>query len=206
MGLAIDNNVPLAVVKSLVGTAALAGFTDSMLYVRNQFQPSHIGALHIYGVHPAFQRHTDLDSERILSIAIQSKDQVSIAWFEGDTRIYGAESITTVNLANFLRVSFQAFGKYKTEDDKGVNWVILDALEATPMREVIPVLDAIQAPRRRTRMHDGSIREIEAFDTILALDEQEIAYLKRTSEDAKIQANTIARALEDGSRSRTDRK
>jgi hypothetical protein len=145
-----------------------------------------------------------LDNERILSIAIQSKDQVSLAWFEGDNRIYGAESIKTDNLANVLRVSFQALGKYKTEDDKGVNWVILDALGPTPMRDVIPVLDAIQAPRRRTRMHDGNIREIEAFDTILALEELEIAELKRTSENAKIRANTIAQALESGSRSRTD--
>jgi phage shock protein PspC (stress-responsive transcriptional regulator) len=196
IGLAVDKDVPVTVVRNLVVSATVAGFPDVTFYVRRSRATQHIGILHVNGRLPVFRSKIDWTNEHYVSIAADANNSVGYAWYRDNKSLSDVRGTNTAMLGDALRESFPKFAKHQTEHDRGINWALLDADGTLPTSVLIPVLDALEIPRRKYRLSDSRVIEAGAFEAILSVDEKDIAELWRNWSEANVEATRIAGELE----------
>jgi biopolymer transport protein ExbD len=105
------------------------------------------------------------------------EDSFSLVWKRGATvlsevkipkraALVGSGDVTAIRygeLTDAVRQEWQQSGEHRDPSDRRSDQAVLHSDDKTPFRELVAVLDAINAPRRSVILDDGRSVEVPAF-------------------------------------------
>ncbi|WP_434042549.1 MULTISPECIES: ExbD/TolR family protein [Sorangium] len=75
----------------------------------------------------------------------------------------GATAIRYTELSEAIQREWERSGEHRAPSDRRADQAVLHSDDRTPFRELVAVLDAINAPRRAVLLEDGRSAEMPAF-------------------------------------------
>jgi hypothetical protein len=83
----------------------------------------------------------------------------------------GQTAVRYPDLATTIRSEWEARGAHRDPSDRAFDTAVLHTSNATPFREIVAVLDAINATRRDHKRPDGSTEKTAAFNATFSAHE-----------------------------------
>lgn len=120
---------------------------------------------------------TDVPSEKVLTVEMRQDDRFVLVWKSGDTvhatsevprkavsvEVGEGREIRYPALAEAITDQWQKLGTHQNPDDKKQDQAVVSVDNRTPFSEIVAVIDAIYAPKRK--FGDG---EVSAFNVTFA--------------------------------------
>ncbi len=105
------------------------------------------------------------------------EERFSLVWKQGATVLsevtvpklpvelgeQGASAIRFRELSDAIQREWEKSGEHRAPSDRRADQAVLHSDDRTPFRELVAVLDAINAPRRAVLLEDGRTAEMPAF-------------------------------------------
>ena len=169
----LDVATPLTVVKSILQTAALAGYPEISFAVHPKGDPRAVAHINIDAIVPEPSLAGRNDPFALQVNAVEG-NELSFAWEAGGEAfpsIYVAERVEPGAsafpvLASKLQDEWTAHGGHRSPVDRGFDHAVLQASNSLTLQTMVALVDAIYSPMREFEF-EGKAERVSAFNVAL---------------------------------------